>query len=109
MLNLTLTENAHKAMRRFIQGSANPVEGVRIAVTGGGCSGLQYEVSMVEKPESDDTVVEQGIVKLFIDPESAKLLDGLTVDFVDSLDGTGFKFENPNAAASCGCGKSFAA
>ena len=106
---LRLTENAQKAVSRFIKGSEEPVAGLRISVTGGGCSGLQYGMALEENANNGDTVVEVGNLKIFVDPYSAPLLEGVTVDFQDSMDGSGFKFENPNANASCGCGNSFSA
>jgi iron-sulfur cluster assembly accessory protein len=105
----TLTENAQKAIGRFIKGSETPVEGLRISVTGGGCSGLQYGMSLEATSKPDDKVVEVNHIKVFIDPCSAPMLDGVTVDFLDSMQGSGFKFHNPNASASCGCGNSFSA
>jgi iron-sulfur cluster assembly accessory protein len=106
---LTLTPSAQKAVSRFIKTSEAPVEGLRISVTGGGCSGMQYGMMLEEAAKGDDTVVEIGDIKVFVDPLSAPLLKGLTVDFLDSMEGSGFKFENPNAGASCGCGNSFSA
>jgi iron-sulfur cluster assembly accessory protein len=106
---LTLTENAQKAIGRFIKGSDEPVAGLRISVEGGGCSGLQYGMALEDAARDDDTVVEVGGVTVLVDPHSAPLLDGVTVDFVDSMEGSGFKFTNPNASNSCGCGKSFTA
>lgn len=106
---ITLTPKAQSAVEKFIQGSASPVAGLRIAVSGGGCSGFQYGMSLEEQAAEDDMVVECGSVKLLVDPFSAPLLSGVTVDFVDSLNGSGFKFENPNASSSCACGSSFSA
>lgn len=106
---LKLTENAQKAINRFIKGSESPVGGLRISVTGGGCSGMQYGMALEETAKSEDTIVEVGDVKVFVDPFSAPLLKGVTVDFHDGMDGSGFKFSNPNATASCGCGNSFSA
>lgn len=106
---ITLSEAAVKAVSRFIRTSSEPAEGLRISVSGGGCSGLQYEMALEASPAADDVVVEQNGVKVFVDPASAQLLNGVTVDFVDTLDETGFTFTNPNASASCGCGKSFSA
>jgi len=106
---LTLTPSARKAVNRFIKGNADPVAGVRIAVTGGGCSGLQYGVTLEGQTRADDLVVDCEGLTILIDPASAPMLDGVTVDFQDSMSGSGFKFENPNAASSCGCGKSFSA
>ena len=106
---LTLTPSAQKAVSRFIQGSEEPVSGLRISVTGGGCSGMQYGMSLEEQAKIDDVVVDMGGIKVFVDPYSAPLLAGVTVDFEDGMEGSGFKFSNPNASASCGCGKSFSA
>jgi iron-sulfur cluster assembly protein len=104
---LTLTESAISAVDNFIKGSETPAGGLRISVTGGGCSGMQYALALEATAEETDTVVECGSVKVFVDPQSAPMLQDITVDFVDGLEGTGFKFHNPNATASCGCGNSF--
>ncbi len=106
---ISLTPNAILAVERFINGADTPVAGLRIAISGGGCSGFQYGMTLEETQNEDDTIVEFGAVKLLVDPLSAPLLEGVTVDFVDSLNGSGFKFENPNASASCACGSSFSA
>lgn len=106
---LTLTESAQKAISRFIKGADAPIAGLRIAVTGGGCSGLQYAMDLVETAQADDVTVDCGAVKVFVEALSAPLLKGVTVDFVDGINGSGFKFENPNANNSCGCGNSFTA
>ncbi|MGK2953833.1 MAG: HesB/IscA family protein [Thiobacillus sp.] len=106
---LTLTPSALSAVEKFIKGSDTPVAGLRISISGGGCSGFQYGMRLEEAKAEDDVEVAVGGVKLLVDPFSAPLLDGVTVDFVDSLNGSGFKFENPNATASCGCGSSFSA
>lgn len=106
---ITLTPAALSAVEKFIQGAASPVAGLRIAVSGGGCSGFQYGMSLEETAAEDDVVVDLGKVKLLVDPFSAPLLSGVTVDFVDSLNGSGFKFANPNATSSCACGSSFSA
>lgn len=104
---LILSESALKAAGRFIKGSDKPVLGLRIAVTGGGCSGMQYSMMLEEKTNFGDNVLEIEGLKILIDPFSAPLLKGVKLDFSDSLEGGGFKFENPNAAGGCGCGKSF--
>jgi iron-sulfur cluster assembly accessory protein len=104
---LTLTDSAVKAVDRFIKGSDSQVVGLRIMITGGGCSGFQYGLRLEENPGADDTVIEYDGFKVLVDAMSAPLLSGVTVDFVDSIDGSGFKFENPNAASSCACGSSF--
>jgi iron-sulfur cluster assembly protein len=81
--------------------------GLRIAVNGGGCSGYQYSVKLESSIAEDDQCHLVDGVKIIVDPASAPLLDGLTVDYFDSLTSSGFKFDNPNAKASCGCGTSF--
>ena len=106
---LTLTPSALSAVEKFIKGSETPVAGLRISISGGGCSGFQYGMRLEEAKADDDVEVAVGGVMLLIDPFSAPMLDGVTVDFVDSLNGSGFKFENPNATASCACGSSFSA
>ncbi len=106
---IKMTPNALSAVEKFIKGSDVPVAGLRIAISGGGCSGFQYGMSLEQARNEDDTVLDYGAVTLLVDPLSAPLLEGVTVDFVDSLNGSGFKFENPNASSSCACGSSFSA
>ncbi|WP_305907478.1 iron-sulfur cluster assembly accessory protein [Methylomarinum sp. Ch1-1] len=104
---ITLTENAINAVSRFIAGSEKPTAGLRIEVTDGGCSGFQYGLRLDEQQSDEDTVIDCGAIKVLVDQTSLPMLDGMTVDFVDSLDGSGFKFTNPNAVKSCACGTSF--
>ncbi len=104
---ITLTESAVKAVGRFIGSSDKPTGGLRIEVTDGGCSGLSYGLRLEANESQDDTVIDCGEVKVFVDPLSLPKLDGMSIDFVDSLDGSGFKFTNPNAVKSCACGSSF--
>jgi len=107
---IDLTPAAAKAINRFIRGSETPVAGLRIFVSGGGCSGLQYGLRMEQIKGEDDFEFEIGDgVTLLVDPMSRPMLEGLKVDFVDSLTQTGFKFNNPNATGSCACGSSFSA
>lgn len=106
---ITVTERAAKAARRFIRGSDTPATALRLAVTGGGCSGFQYNMQLEASPAADDTVVEAHGVLIYLDPASANMLNGVTVDFVDTLTESGFTFHNPNAGSTCGCGKSFSA
>jgi iron-sulfur cluster assembly accessory protein len=108
-LMLTLTDNAVKAINRFIAGSETGASGLRIQVSDGGCSGMQYGLKLEPAATTDDVVVESGGVKVFIDPASASSIAGVTVDFVESMEGSGFKFTNPNAKNPCSCGKSFSA
>lgn len=106
---ITLTDSAVKAVSRFVRSAPARAEGLRITVTGGGCSGFQYGVKLEAAAAMDDTVINSGGVKVFVDPASLPMIDGMVVDFVDSLEGSGFKFTNPNAKQNCSCGKSFSA
>ena len=83
--------------------------GLRLGVLGGGCSGLSYQFKFDVKPRPTDQVLNFEDVKVFIDPKSLVFLDGMTLDWKDSLIQSGFVFENPNAKKSCGCGTSFSA
>lgn len=89
------------------QGRAQGV--LRVAVVGGGCSGLQYKMDLQDAPASRDILVETGGIKVVVDPKSALYVTGSELDYVDSLQDGGFKVKNPNAATSCSCGESFSA
>ncbi|MEO5374096.1 MAG: iron-sulfur cluster assembly accessory protein [Alphaproteobacteria bacterium] len=104
---LILTESAIAAVRTAMEGATNRPAGLRIMVQSGGCSGLRYLLGLETDIQMDDHVVEFDEVKVLIDPDSRPLLAGTVVDFVSSLQGAGFTFDNPNATAHCGCGKSF--
>lgn len=104
---ITLTESAVNAVSRFIASSEKPDAGLRIEVTDGGCSGLSYGLRLEQQQGDADTVIDCGNIKVLVDPLSLLKLDGMTIDFVDSLEGSGFKFTNPNAVKSCACGSSF--
>lgn len=104
---IKLTPNAVKAIHRFIRGSETPVAGLRIMIQGGGCSGFQYGLRLEQEMQEDDTLLEIDGVKVLVDPMSYTLVAGVTVDFIDTLTHTGFKFDNPNATSTCGCGQSF--
>ena len=88
------------------QGRVNGV--LRVAVVGGGCSGLQYKMDLQDAPANRDILVETAGVRVVVDPKSALYVTGSELDFIDALDG-GFKVKNPNAATSCSCGESFSA
>ena len=108
---VTLTERAAFRLRVFLRskGGENAEKGVRLAVTNGGCSGYQYAMSLVDSRTADDVVVEQEKVRLYIDAPSAQLLNGVIIDYVEGLTESGFRFTNPNATGTCGCGQSFRA
>jgi iron-sulfur cluster assembly accessory protein len=80
---------------------------LRVFVSGGGCSGMQYGMTLDNEPRPGDTKFNFDEVTLLVDPQSIQLLDGATIDYIDDFMGGGFKVENPNAVASCGCGHSF--
>lgn len=105
---LVLTEGAIEAVRQVIEGSDEPVAGLRVMVEAGGCSGMRYQLGLEAELQADDTVLDFGGVKVFVDPVSGPLLEGVAIDFVEDLNGAGFVFDNPGAKARCGCGKSFA-
>ena len=104
---LTVTPAAVSVISNLLQQRNIPEYALRVFVSGGGCSGMQYGMSFVETPEASDTVVEIDTVRLVIDPTSMVYLKGVTIDFVDSLIGGGFRIDNPNAVSQCGCGSSF--
>ncbi len=83
--------------------------GLRVGVIGGGCSGLSYQLKFETAPRANDNVYEYDDVKIFVDPKSQVYLDGMTLDYKESLIFSGFSFENPNAKTSCSCGTSFTA
>src|SRR5258708_40342836 len=89
------------------QGRAQGV--LRVAVVGGGCSGLQYKMDLQDGPANRDILVESGGIKVVVDPKSALYVTGSELDYVDALQDGGFKVKNPNAATSCSCGESFSA
>jgi len=82
--------------------------GLRVAVMGGGCSGFQYALDFEQEGRETDSVMELDGLKVFVDPISARYLEGVTIDYVFGMSGAGFKFSNPRATGSCGCGSSFA-
>ncbi|SOD96855.1 HesB/IscA family protein [Caenispirillum bisanense] len=108
---LDVTSNAVDAIRRVIGkgDTAAPAAGLRIMVQAGGCAGYQYRMGLVAEAEQDDTVIDFEDVKVFVDAGSAPLLAGARLDFVEDISGSGFVFDNPQAADKCSCGKSFAA
>ncbi|MBE9229700.1 iron-sulfur cluster assembly accessory protein [Phormidium sp. LEGE 05292] len=111
-MTVILTEKAALRLRTFLRASnaedpSAPRKAVRLAVGDGGCSGYEYKMNITSESAPDDLVFEEDKVLFFIDKTSAPLLEGIQIDFVDGLTESGFKFSNPNATDSCGCGKSF--
>jgi iron-sulfur cluster assembly protein len=105
---ITLTPNAVSAARTILETASTPTDGLRIQVEAGGCSGFTYKMEIENEARDGDNVVEADGVKIFIDDLSLGFVKGMRVDFVSSLEKSGFVFENPNATTQCGCGKSFA-
>jgi len=104
---INLTDSAVAEIRKLMQDRGAPGSLVRFGVETGGCSGMQYSMDFDDTVRDDDQVFEQAGLKVVCDRESLGYLDGLRVDFSNKLMGGGFKFENPNASRSCGCGTSF--
>ena len=104
---VTITDKAQAEIRAIFAREEKTREiGLRLAVIGGGCSGLSYEMAFSER-RSDDTVIEYAGFEVLLDPKSTIYLKGITLDFQDGLQGRGFIFANPNATNTCGCGESF--
>jgi iron-sulfur cluster insertion protein len=103
---LTLTSSAAKRIAWIAERQNKPAI-LRLSVDGGGCSGFQYRFELADGPQQDDSVSMTDGVQLVVDPVSLDLVDGSSVDFVESLGGAAFRVENPNATAGCGCGSSF--
>ena len=102
---LNVTDKAVEKIKALMEQEKK--QGLRISVTPGGCSGSQYEMELEDKSTDNDIVIEEKGIKIFVDKESMKKLSGANVDYVESLQGAGFKINNPNATSSCGCGSSF--
>jgi iron-sulfur cluster assembly accessory protein len=103
-----LTPNAAQKVSTLLTKQGRPNGVLRVAVVGGGCSGLQYKMDLQDNPANRDILVESGGVRVVVDPKSALYVTGSELDYIGALDG-GFKVTNPNAATSCSCGESFSA
>src|SRR5213593_1195642 len=106
---IKLTSNAAKKVGALLSKQGRPNGVLRVAVMGGGCSGLQYKMDLQDGPSNRDILVETGGIWVVVDPKSALYVTGSELDYVDALQGGGFKVKNPNAASSCSCGESFSA
>jgi len=104
-----LTEKAAGRLSSLLERQKRPDGALRVAVVGGGCSGLQYKMDLVDGPAHRDILVESRAVNIVVDPKSALFVSGSEIDFSDDLQKGGFKVTNPNAEAHCSCGESFAA
>lgn len=104
---ITLTPEAAARLQSLLEEQADPNCGLRVFVSGGGCSGMQYGMSFESETREHDEVFETDGVKLIVDPNSLMYLSGARVDYVDNMMGGGFAIDNPNAVSTCGCGHSF--
>jgi iron-sulfur cluster assembly protein/iron-sulfur cluster insertion protein len=104
---ITLTDTAASKVKDLIQAEGEDGLALRVAVRPGGCSGFSYEMFFDTDVATDDVTVDYGGVKVVVDPSSAQLLTGATLDYKDGLQQAGFSIDNPNAQRTCGCGQSF--
>ena len=105
---ITMTDRGAAKAREYLdaQGADVTVAGLRVGVRGGGCSGFQYHLAFDEQRD-DDRVFESHGMRLLVEPDAFEYVDGSQIDYIDALTGAGFKVENPNVVAACGCGSSF--
>ena len=108
MSDIALSPSAAARVAAIAARQAKPAI-LRLSVDGGGCAGFQYDLYFEDKPTDMDEQFESNGVQLFVDPLSFQYLDGTEIDYVDGVQGSGFKFGNPNVTGSCGCGSSFSA
>lgn len=106
---ISVTDTAVKKIKTLISENDSKLEGLRMAVKGGGCSGFQYDLEFADRSDELDHIFETKGVKIFVDMKSSLYLNGVILDYQDGLMGAGFKIENPNARTTCGCGESFSA
>jgi iron-sulfur cluster assembly accessory protein len=106
---IKVTENASRKLNSLLEKQGRPTGALRVAVIGGGCSGLQYKMDLVDGPANRDIMVQSSDVRVVVDPKSALFVSGSLLDYSDDLQKGGFKVTNPNAVAHCSCGESFAA
>lgn len=104
-----VTDSAAQKVASLLAKQGRPGGVLRIAVIGGGCSGLQYKMDLQDGPANRDILVESNGVKIVVDTKSALYVTGSELDYIDALQGGGFKVKNPNAATTCSCGESFSA
>ena len=110
-VGVIVTPQAGVEVKKFMdaEGVTAEVGGLRVSVQPGGCSGFKYSLVIEDKPAEDDLVIAGEGFKVFVDPFSAQYLNGVTIDYVSSMQGSGFTFKNPNSTGGCGCGSSFSA
>lgn len=106
---IRVLDAASAKLRSLLERQGRPQGALRVAVVGGGCSGLQYKMDLVDGPSHRDIMVESNAVRVVVDPKSALFVSGSELDFSEDLQKGGFKVTNPNAVAHCSCGESFSA
>ena len=106
---IKVSTDAAQKVQSLLSRQGRPQGVLRVAVVGGGCSGLQYKMDLQDSPANRDILVESNGVRVVVDPKSALYVAGSELDYVEALQGGGFKVKNPNAASSCSCGESFSA
>ena len=106
---VSLTAKAIEMVKDAMEREGLQEYGIRVGVMGGGCAGFQYSMDFEKEPREGDVAFVQEGVKVYVDPMSSMYLQGVTIDYVVGLQGAGFKFNNPNARTTCGCGSSFSA
>jgi iron-sulfur cluster assembly accessory protein len=104
---VSLTDTAAAKLRELTKDEPSPAIGLRVYVYSGGCSGYKYGMMLEDQPTPDDNVLESNGVRVYVDANSVRLLQGSSIDYVDTLMGAGFTVNNPNAVTGCGCGSSF--
>ena len=104
-----ITKNAAKKVNEFAKRDGKEQFGLKVAVKGGGCSGLQYVLEIVDLPNENDKVINHNGIEVYIPKKAFIFLAGTVLDYSDGLNGKGFEFQNPNAKSTCGCGTSFSA
>lgn len=106
---INVTETAVSEVKKFMSAEGMEIAnaGLRVRVLPGGCSGYQYALDVEDSPTQSDKIIESNGLKLFVDSFSLQLLDGVEIDYVSTVMGSGFTFKNPNSTGSCGCGSSF--
>src|SRR5687768_11240159 len=106
---IKVSPNAARKISSLLTKQGRPAGVLRVAVIGGGCSGLQYKMDLQDQPANRDILVESGGIRVVVDPKSALYVTGSELDYLDALQEGGFKVNNPNAATTCSCGESFSA
>ncbi len=108
-IQLVLTPQAAEQVRKVLEAEQPPqaTAGLRVGVMPGGCSGFKYALNIEDQPAEDDTVIESAGIRLFVDSFSGQYLNGVTIDYMVTMQSSGFTFDNPNATGGCGCGTSF--